>query len=42
MTCMHDRDEQCFENCPGCIRAENSEPDPDYLYDCMREDEEYD
>ena len=22
VTCMHDRDEQCFGDCPGCARAE--------------------
>ena len=22
VTCMHDRDIQCFGDCPGCIRAE--------------------
>ena len=22
LTCMHDRDEQCFGDCDGCVRAE--------------------
>lgn len=23
MTCMHDRDEQCFEDCPNCVRSDD-------------------
>ncbi len=30
MTCMYDRDEQCFEDCPGCPRATNTDFEADY------------
>ena len=33
MTCMHDRDEQCFMDCPNCPRAKHNKPDADELYD---------
>lgn len=35
MTCMHDRNEQCFGDCPNCPRANSFEPDPDDLRDEM-------
>ena len=38
MTCMYDRDDQCFEDCPGCPRAVG-EPDPDDLRDYYMDDE---
>ena len=39
--CFKDRNDQCCHSCPGCVRSESaaSEPDPDFLYDRMREDE---
>lgn len=30
MTCMYDRDEQCFEDCCGCFRAINADFEEDY------------
>lgn len=38
MTCMYDRDDECFEDCPGCPRAAG-EPDPDDLRDYYMDDE---
>lgn len=43
--CVFDRDEQCcHEDCPfNCSRksmwSDSEEYDPDYLHDCMREEE---
>lgn len=40
MTCMYDRDEQCFEDCIGCPRAINTDYEADYadlIGDEMRE-----
>lgn len=38
--CIDDRNVQCLHDCPGCLRNPDydSEPDPDYLYDTMREE----
>ena len=38
MTCMRDRDIQCFEDCKGCPRAQDIDEDDDRLFD---EDEYY-
>ncbi len=42
--CVFDRDEQCYEGCPfNCSRksmwSDSEEYDPDYLHDCMREED---
>lgn len=39
MTCMYDRDEECFEDCPTCPRAA-SEPDPDDMRDWEMEEDD--
>ncbi|MGN0613726.1 MAG: hypothetical protein ACI4JB_07465 [Porcipelethomonas sp.] len=38
--CFRDRDDQCSHDCPGCVWDESgdNEPDPDFLYDMMKED----
>lgn len=37
-TCMHDRDVQCFRDCPGCCRNKPGEPDWDFLIDLSRDE----
>lgn len=39
--CMLDRDDECSEKCPGCERAIDRTPDPDYEYEKYREEEVY-
>lgn len=41
MTCMYDRDSQCFESCPWCDLSV-PEPDPDDVRDWEMEEEDYD
>lgn len=36
-TCMHDRDTQCFCDCPECVRSINTEIDWDRAYEEEKE-----
>lgn len=36
-TCIYDRFEQCFHNCPTCPQCESPEPDYDLLREIERE-----
>ena len=35
--CIHDRFEQCSHDCPDCPWADQNEPDPDDVYEEMRD-----